>query len=372
MDIERLSRFGAAVKERAIATWKLAMVQSKPLLHWLQLRPKVVFWTGGLGIALAFLIFSGATAAGAALLAWSALRQASTASDRHQEQTNADRRRRITETYSKAVSQLASDKLEERLGGIYTLENISKESPDDYWTVMETLTAFVRERSQRNYAEFKKSDERMSRVAQAVWRLEGTPEGKNDEIWAKAIQLGEPPAADIDAVLTVIKRRSERSREFETTNAWRFDLRNAVLKQADLRGAHLEEGNFMGAHLEGARLSDAHLEGADLVVTHLEGAKLSSAHLEGADLRFAHLEEAGLRFAHLEEANLWYAHLERAVLVGAHLEGANLEYVSSLSTEQLRNVHGDAATRLPDGVERPPHWPPPATDTSPMPPNSGL
>jgi hypothetical protein len=31
--------------------------------------------------------------------------------------------------------QLGSNKLEVRLGGIYSLERISKESPDDLWTV---------------------------------------------------------------------------------------------------------------------------------------------------------------------------------------------------------------------------------------------
>ena len=69
------------------------------------------------------------------------------ARSRHEEQTKADRARRITETFSKAAEQLASDKMEARLGGIYTLERLSNESPDDYWTVMETLTAFVRERA---------------------------------------------------------------------------------------------------------------------------------------------------------------------------------------------------------------------------------
>src|SRR5215470_16355396 len=34
-----------------------------------------------------------------------------------------------------------------------TLERISKESPDDYWSVMETLTAFVRERAPRKEKE---------------------------------------------------------------------------------------------------------------------------------------------------------------------------------------------------------------------------
>jgi Protein of unknown function (DUF2934) len=47
----------------------------------------------------------------------------------------------------------------------------------------------VRERSQRNYADFKKSDERISQVAQAFWEEQGKPEGKDDEIWVKAIQL---------------------------------------------------------------------------------------------------------------------------------------------------------------------------------------
>jgi hypothetical protein len=140
----RLSRFGATMRERALPVWKLVQLQCEPALQWLKLRPRVVFWASGIGIALAFLVFSGATAAGAALLAWAALRQAQTASERHQEQTNADRQRRITESFAKAVEQLGSDKLEVRLGGIYSLERISKESPDDYWTVMENLTAFVR------------------------------------------------------------------------------------------------------------------------------------------------------------------------------------------------------------------------------------
>jgi hypothetical protein len=90
---------------------------------------------------------------GAALLVGAALQQAATARRRQQAQTDADRQRRITESFSKAVEQLASEKIEMRFGGIYTLERISLESPFDYFTVMETLAAFVRER-----ARWKKAD----------------------------------------------------------------------------------------------------------------------------------------------------------------------------------------------------------------------
>ena len=191
----RLSRFGHAAKERALPVWKSAQLQSEPARQWLKLRPRVVFWAGGIGLALILLGWAvgqmplrdvwhwygrnrenlaplltlfGSLVVGlgtitvGGLVARAALRQARTATQvaianrqaeiagrRHEEQTRADQQRRITESFAKAVEQLGSDKLEVRLGGIYSLERISKESPDDYWTVMENLTAFVRERSRR-------------------------------------------------------------------------------------------------------------------------------------------------------------------------------------------------------------------------------
>jgi hypothetical protein len=39
------------------------------------------------------------------------------------------------------TEQLANDTLEARLGGIYTLERISKESDDDYWPVISGIDA---------------------------------------------------------------------------------------------------------------------------------------------------------------------------------------------------------------------------------------
>ena len=58
----------------------------------------------------------------------------------------------ITERFTRAIDQLgaATDngepKLEIRLGGIYALERIARDSPErDYSTVMEVLTAYVRE-----------------------------------------------------------------------------------------------------------------------------------------------------------------------------------------------------------------------------------
>jgi hypothetical protein len=55
--------------------------------------------------------------------------------------------RLITERFSKSVEQLGSNDISVRIGGIYALERIAKDSPKDHWTIMEVLTAFVRQRS---------------------------------------------------------------------------------------------------------------------------------------------------------------------------------------------------------------------------------
>ena len=145
-------------------------------------------------------------------LAEIAAQQAATASQRHEEQTKSDFQRRITESFAKAVEQLGSEKLEVRLGGIYSLERISQQSPADYWTVMENLTAFVRERSLQNESKrnLKPVEQRVAERAYFLWEEAGKPEGRTEEFRVRAAdkeKLGELPPTDIAAVLTAIRRR---------------------------------------------------------------------------------------------------------------------------------------------------------------------
>jgi hypothetical protein len=53
----------------------------------------------------------------------------------------------LADRYTKAIAQLGDDKLDVRLGGIYALERIAVDSKRDHPTVVEVLSAFVRERS---------------------------------------------------------------------------------------------------------------------------------------------------------------------------------------------------------------------------------
>jgi uncharacterized protein YjbI with pentapeptide repeats len=314
---------------------------------------------------------------------------------RHFAQTEADRQRRIVETFSKAVEQLGSDKLEVRVGAIFALERLSNESPDDYWTVMEVLTAFVRDRMR-----YRTIMATISERAYFLWLQAGRPEGRSEEFWAKAVRLErlEGTPTDIAAILTVIKRRSTENRQREEDNEWRFDLSGAYLSGAylekiylaradlseahlegawlrhanfekaylagahfggaDLRYAHFEMAALDGAHFEDATLHEAHLKGvtAHLFEPHFQRAKLVGAHLKGAELVGAHFEGANLVGAHLEGAILRKAHFEGAELVGAYLEGADLSTAEGLTHDQLVSAYGDGKTRVAEGI-RPKSWP---------------
>jgi hypothetical protein len=233
----------------------------------------------------------------------------------------------ITDRFTKAISQLgeqAPEKLAVRLGGIYALERIAKESKDEHLPIMEILTAYVRE---------------------------SVP-------WVRMDNLIPPPIApEIQAILTVLGRRHPTHPEYSPLNLKgavlrKADLAMADLRQVDLSGANLREANLIGAHLEEANLSNVHLQFARLWETHLEGANLYSVRLEHASLRGAYLQRASLPNVGLWSASLWKAHLEgahlgsgfldNAIFQEAHLEGANLS-LTSMKGAQLQEAHLEGA-----------------------------
>ena len=53
----------------------------------------------------------------------------------------------VTDRYTKAIEQLGGRKPDVRIGGIYALERVARDSARDHPAVIEVLTAFVREHS---------------------------------------------------------------------------------------------------------------------------------------------------------------------------------------------------------------------------------
>ena len=234
----------------------------------------------------------------------------------------------ITERFTRAIAQLGEKEMAIRLGGIYALERIAKDSEKDHGPIMEVLTAYVRERAPRPE--------------------EDTPEESK------------LPTTDIQAILTVIARRETTGND-TPLKLTLTQLVGANLSGAKLVGANLSGANLKFASLSGANLSLASLNGADLV-----GAKLVGANLSGASLDFAKLVGANLVRANLSGANLVGANLSGAKLVGANLSGANLQFAdlsganlqfadlsgaTNLAAEQVRSADNWREAILPDDLQ---------------------
>jgi uncharacterized protein YjbI with pentapeptide repeats len=248
--------------------------------------------------------------------------------------------RLITERFSKSVEQLGSDKLQVRLGGIYALERISKESKKDYWNIMEVLSGFVRERS----AEVNKklADSKVN-----AKEVKTTGAQKKELQLEKEQQFISTPT-DIEAVATVLKRREGVFGNGEPVG---LDLRRTYLRQIDFNSAQLKRANLRGAYLEGANLERAKLGRAKLGGANLWEVNLGSAYLWGANLREANLGGANLGGAYLEGVNL-----EGANLGGANLEGTTFGCIEEIDyITECTNLQGAADLSLKQ-VKKAKNW----------------
>ena len=170
----------------------------------------------------------------------------------------------VTDRYTAAITQLGSEKLDVRIGGIYALERVARDSERDHPTVMEVLTAFIREHSHEPLPE---PDPQTATVQQR------DPQGETVE---RSIR------ADVQAAIAVVARR-------DVTR----DIRRVDLRTAYLAGANLAAAPLSGADLSGADLSGADLKGADLSGAGLSDANLTDANFIGAVL----LNVTGLGFS---------------------------------------------------------------------------
>ncbi|MFN5971435.1 MAG: pentapeptide repeat-containing protein [Microcystis sp.] len=166
--------------------------------------------------------------------------------------------RLITERFSKAIEQIGSGKEEAVISGIYSLEQIAKDSPKDQyqWTIMEVLTSYIRKNSP---------------IPSNIQQLK--PEAEEREKTPEKLPSVSIP---VQAALTVIGRRKGDNLA-ETTDSNKIKILD--LSRTNLRGANLNRANLNRANLDGANLNGAFLEGA-----YLNGANLNGANLWGAEV----------------------------------------------------------------------------------------
>jgi hypothetical protein len=199
-------------------------------------------------------------------------------------QLRTTREGQITERYTRAIDQLGHAELDVRLGGIYALERIARDSQPDRATIAEVLSAFARVR--------------------APWPSDAP-------LTARVLRDRMP---DVHAAVNVLSR-------LQLEGVPRIDLSGI-----DLRGVTVD-GSLRKANLINTNLQFGILNGVDIRDAWLNVADLREAILSGADLREAALADADLR-----EPDLCGADLRGVIFGGAKYQDAVM----------------DAQTRWPD------------------------
>jgi type II secretory pathway component PulM len=287
-------------------------------------RGRLLTLSAGL-VAVAALVFTA--------LNFSLLRRNSEQADQWQRRTHElTEQGQVTDRYTKAIEQLGSEKLDVRIGGIYALERIARDSARDHPAVMEVLTAFIREHSQEQ------------------WLPSHVPIPEEERL----------PRPDVQAAVTVVARRDAKrdilpidltGADLAGANLARADLASADLAGATLVRANLVRANLTRAHLRDAYLNSAYLNSANLTGATLTGAVLIDAHLTGADLTRAYLGSATLTRADLTRADLTGADLRYAYLNGATLTGATLTGAVLIEAD-LTGAIWPADAPIPEGWNR--------------------
>ncbi|HEY4825272.1 MAG TPA: pentapeptide repeat-containing protein [Solirubrobacteraceae bacterium] len=258
------------------------------------------------------------------------------------ERRDENRERELTERFMRAVDQIGHPALDVRLGGIYSLERLAQESPENHGPIIEILAAFVREHAPWP-ARNGNGRRRPSTDVQAAVTILGRRVVEQD--------TGAPISLTYTALAgaTLTGAHLERAL-LSGSNLEGADLFKARLNAADLEGANLRNAGLLLANLQDTVLWGANVEGARLYGASLEGAALKGANLRGAGLTGANLKDAGLHSADLSGADLTGANLEGAGLEGANLEGSNLQG-ANLRGAVLLNVLYDDATIWPNGLD---------------------
>ena len=255
-----------------------------------------------------------------------AQRQAETAL----EQADTAHQSLLNERYQQGAEMLGNAVLSVRIGGIYALERLAKESPYEYHVqIMKLLCAFARHPT-RDEDYQKKLAERNANP-----------------------RMPSLPREDVQAAIDAIGSRDKKRVEIEMSQDFELNLMGA-----DLSFARIGHVNLSGAMLHYANLSNTEIANVDLSQAHLQGTVMKKATLRNVDFTDARaqvvnlsgamvfqdgkplfdLDSANLSSAQLSDGTRSPTHLHNVDLSGKSIQDAKLDQVR-ITTSDLSNTH---------------------------------
>jgi uncharacterized protein YjbI with pentapeptide repeats len=357
----RLGRPHASIYNIPVRRHQLTQRRRLHIARWPERRSQKINWS-----AITSLI-SALTAVGALIFTALSLNAV-------RDQVSVAEQGQFADRYSRAIEQLdhqGSDRVQIRLGAVYALERLARDSPRDQSSIMETLSTFVRRSVAHtldpNLSPYKAicphTSESVAADVQAALRAIGrrdTTQDSNTSInlsrtCLRGTTLNEANLAGVDMTAADLSGVDLSGANLDGAHLYTATLREANLRKANLRGANLVAADLFAANLQETDLTDADLGVADLAGAAFDGARIRKADLggadlfnstlTGADLTGANLDGVDVSDAFLSDADLTGANLCGALLSGTQLDGANLDGVIRNKYTRVEHARTDNTTR---------------------------
>jgi uncharacterized protein YjbI with pentapeptide repeats len=255
--------------------------------------------------------------------------------DATQENLKLSREGQITERFSKAISQLGDEKLEIRLGGIYSLAHIARDSERDYLPIMQILSAFIRVHS--------------SYLVDQTKNYETRPPFPEPDIQAALAVMGQFYVWQSKVIEQYLSHGKDIFIDLRKIDTRGLDLSHACFEFIDFRESHFE-----GANLEGANLRGADLRGG-VFSSYKFGRSLTPAEvlkLQEDPIKYAAYLDCSYTKIDSVQTNLMDTDLTHADLANANFEGVDLSQTIGLTEEQIRKAKTDEHTKMPGNLRR--------------------
>ena len=251
--------------------------------------------------------------------AWVAERQSDAAQKQVEAallQANTAQNGLLNDRYQRGAEMLGNEVLAVRLGGIYALQYLAEEHPNEYHVlIMRLFCAFIRNPT-------------------------GNEVGTT-QTHTVAVDSIYPPTIreDVQAAVLAIGLRSQLGRSIEGQAGFTLDLRgsdlgsvnmqncnfgSADLSEAQMTFANLICTDFSRAWFHKADLYQATLHGADCSGADFSRARMRRCNARSTDFRRASFHTTNLSEGDLESSNFSEAHFQSANFADASLEDANL------------------------------------------------
>ena len=284
-----------------------------------------------------------------------AQRQAETAqrqSETSQHQSETSQQGLLNERYQRGAEMLGSDILTVRLGGIYALQRLAEERPEQYHIqIMQLFCAFVRLPTKDQSLESGQVAIKPGTLlgirqdVEAIMQAIGSrselriamERGVEFRLDFRGVDLRDGQLLDADLSYAMFHHADLSNVNFANT-----DLTYSYLSFADLSQATFRNVNFTGVHIQFANLSGAMLQGADLPWMDFNDVNLTGTNLSRANLSGAVFGNANAANASFESSNLSRAGFLRADLSGARLARADLSGAHFVDADLNRTNFADA------------------------------